>query len=115
MKFKHYPNRSETLTKEFVEQEFAKLDARVDPAEKSDSPKEWIALYSDLNALSGYFSGESSRINYAHSQDMTNKKWDETDKYFREQVTPAMEDGSAKMIDAILKSRHRDAIGEHFG
>jgi M3 family oligoendopeptidase len=115
MKFIHYPDRPETLSKEFVEQEFAMLDARVLSAEQSDSPNEWIALYSDFNALSGYFSGEASRINYAHSQDMTNKDWDAADKYFREQVTPAMEDGSAKMLNAILKSRYRDAIGERFG
>src|SRR5207249_776419 len=91
MNYKHYPHRPEKLTKEFVEQEFVTLKARIDGAEKSGSSNEWISLYSDWNALSGYFSGEASRISYAHSQDMTNKKWDEADKYFREEVTPAME------------------------
>ncbi len=115
MNYKHYPQRPEKLTKEFVEQEFAKLKGRIDSAERSESPGEWLCLYSDWNALTAYFSGEASRISYAHSQDMTNKHWEEADKYFREVVTPAFEQGSAAMLDAVLKSRHKKAIGEHFG
>ncbi len=115
MTYKNYPNRPEKLTKEFIEQEFAKLLARVPEAEKSASAQAWIDLYRDWNSLSAYFAGEYSRINYAHSQDMANEKWDEADRYFREQAIPAYEAGNAALLDLFMASNYKDAIGKHFG
>jgi M3 family oligoendopeptidase len=115
MTYKYYPNRAEKLTKEFVEQEFATLTGRIEPAEKSDSPNEWIDLYRGWNALLGYVSGEGSRVSYDHARDMKNEEWGEAEKYFREHVMPAYEAGGSAMLEAVLKSRHSDAIGKRYG
>jgi M3 family oligoendopeptidase len=115
MEYKHYHNRPETLTKEFAEAEFATLIARIPAAENSDSANEWLSLYHDWNALSAYYSGEGSRVHYAHAKDMGNNAITQADKYFREQVTPAMDHGSAIMLEAFLKSRHKAAVGKRYG
>jgi M3 family oligoendopeptidase len=115
MTYKYYPNRSEKLTKEFVESEYAKLIARIDAAEQSSSPKDWIELYRDWNALSAYVSGEGSRISFGRSKDMANKEFEVADKYYREEITPAAESGAATLLDAVIKSKHKKAIGDHFG
>ena len=115
MNYKYYPNRPEKLTSEFVEQEFAKLIGRVEPAEKSDSPNEWIDLYRDWNALSAYVSGEGSRISYNHARDMKNEEWDAADTYFRQSVLPPYEAGGSVLLEAVLKSRHCEAIGKRYG
>jgi M3 family oligoendopeptidase len=115
MNFKHYPNRPAKLTKEFSEQELGKLIARVEQAEQSKSPQAWLDLYRDWNSFSAYYSGEASRIGYAHSADMANPEWDEADRYFREQVNPAVEAGNAVLLDAFLKSKYKDAIAKHYG
>ena len=115
MEYKYYPARPEKLTKEFAETEFSKLTARIAAAEASDSPNHWLDLYHDWNALSAYYSGEGSRVHYAHAKDMANDAITEADKYFREQVTPAMDHGSAAMLDAFLKSKHKSTIGKHYG
>src|ERR1051326_8489074 len=115
MTYKHYQNRSERLTKEFVESEFSKLLARVGAAEASSDPNAWITLYADWNALSAYVSGEASRVSYHHSSYMSDPKWDAADKYLREEIMPAYEDGASQMLDYLLKSKHREAVGKHFG
>lgn len=115
MTYKYYQDRSERLTKEFVESEFAALLSRVDAAEQSSDPSQWIELYAQWNALSAYVSGESSRISYKHSGSMTDPKWDAADKYLRDVLFPAYEDGASKMLGYVLKSKHREAIGKHFG
>jgi len=115
MTYKYYPNRSERLTKEFVTQEFEKLQSLIFAAEQSDSPKRWLALYSDWNALGAYIQGEGSRISYEQSKDMNNPKCNDADKYYREQVVPAADLGSSIMLDALLKSKYKNAIGSHYG
>jgi M3 family oligoendopeptidase len=115
MTYKYYPDRPQKLTKEFTEKEFAKLISRIENAERSDSPQDWIKLYGEWNALQAYLSGEASRISYAHSKDMNNKEWDLADKYFREEITPASDNGSSTMLKALLASRYKDAIGKHYG
>ena len=115
MTYKYYPNRPERLTKEFVEAEYAKLLARVDQAEASPDPKAWIELYRDWNALTAYVGGEASRTSYQHSAYMKDPKWSEADKYIRDQLMPAYEKGGSAMLGLTLKSRHREAIGKHYG
>ena len=104
MEYKYYPNRPEKLTREFVEQEFSKLIARIAVAEKAETPSEWLALYADWNAFGAYFSGEISHVHYAHAQDMADAARTEADKYLREEVTPEFEKGNAVMLDAFLKA-----------
>ena len=115
MTYKNYPNRPEKLTKEFIDQEFAKLLARAPEAEQSATPQAWLDLYRDWNSFSAYFSGEGSRINYAHSQNMADEKWDDADRYFREHATPAFEAGNAALLDLFMESKYKDAIGKHYG
>ena len=115
MTYKYYPDRPQKLTKEFVEKEFLALTSRIESAERSDSPQAWITLYGEWNALQAYLYGEASRISYAHSKDMNNKEWDQADKYFREEITPASDNGSSMLLDALLASRYKDAIGQRYG
>lgn len=115
MHYKYYPHRPEKLTQEFVEQEYAKLIQRIEPAEKSDSPDPWLSLYADWNALNAYYAGEYSRTHYAHAQNMADTAKTEEDKYFREVVTPEFEKGNATLLEAFLKSHHKEAIGKKYG
>ncbi len=115
MTYKHYPNRPEKLTAEYVGSEFAKLTARIDAAEASETHDAWVALFTDWNALKSYVSAEGSRISYAQSKDMNNAQWEEADRYFREAVTPLADEGSSVMVNALLHSKHRAAVAERFG
>ena len=115
MHYKHYPTRAEKLTKEFVEKEFQSQVARIEKAEASPTSDEWVKLFADWNALKSYVSAEGSRISYAMTQDMRDKAREEADRYFREDVTPAADDGNSAMVNALLKSRHKNSVGERFG
>ncbi|HEY3874028.1 MAG TPA: M3 family oligoendopeptidase [Candidatus Kapabacteria bacterium] len=115
MHYKYYPNRPSKLTREFVAEEFSKFLSRIDAAERSETPNEWLSLYADWNGLGAYYSGEVSRIHYAHAQDMANAERTEADKYIREEVTPEFEKGNAVLLDAFLKSKHKEAIGKKYG
>lgn len=115
MTYKHYQVRPPQLTKEFVQKEYEQLIGRVTSAEASDISAPWIKLFQDWNALRAYISGEGSRISYEHSKYMDDLKWEQADQYYREEVTPAADNGSSTMLDALLNSKHLNEVGEHFG
>lgn len=115
MKYKHYPERPEKLTAEYLREEYRKLTERIEPAERSDSPEDWRQLFADWNALKSYVNGEGSRISYAMSKDMNDPRWEEADRYYREEVTPVSDAGSSAMVNALLGSRHKAALAERFG
>jgi M3 family oligoendopeptidase len=115
MTYKYYPQRPERVTAEFMREEYRKLTDRIESAERSDSPEEWLRLYADWNALEAYTGGEGSRIGYAYSKDMTDPVREEADRYYREEVSPVIADGESMLVNALIRSRHRDAIAGHYG
>lgn len=115
MGYKYYNERPEALTEEFVRKEYAKLAAATVAAEESEFPDQWIGLISDWNALGGYLRGEANRIGYRSAQDMTDPALDEIDRYFREQILPALTQGEHQFIESLLATRHQNAIIERYG
>jgi M3 family oligoendopeptidase len=115
MTYKYYQNRPATLTKEFVLSEYEKLIGRIAESESSTSDDAWLKLFADWNALKSYVDSEGSRIHYAQSKNMADSKLEESERYYREQITPASDDGNSQMLAALLKSKHQDAIGRRYG
>ena len=115
MTFKHFATRPASLTAEYVREHYRALTDRIAAAEQSDAPDGWLSLFSDWNALKSYVGSEGSRIHYAQSKDMADAKWDAADAYFREQVTPASDDGNSTMVNAMMASRHKGAIAARYG
>ncbi len=115
MTYKHYPERPGTLSAEFTREEYKKLTDRIASADASDSPELWLALYADWNALSSFLNSEGSRIVHALSKEMTNADLGEREQYFREQVQPVAEEANSQLLLAFLASKHKDAIGNHYG
>ncbi len=115
MNYKHYPERPETLTAEYLGEEYRALIDRIESAENSESPEEWLKLFADWNALKSYANAEGSRISYALSKDMNDSRWEDADRYYRESVTPVSDAGSSRLVNALLSSKHRASIAERYG
>jgi M3 family oligoendopeptidase len=114
MKYKYYPDRSPLLTATFVEAEYTGLIDRIEEAERAEAPDLWRVLYDDWNALKCYVGSERSRINYEYSKNLNDPDLEEADRYLRQEVVPAASMGDFALTDALLKSRHREAIGGEF-
>jgi M3 family oligoendopeptidase len=114
MKYKYYPDRSSSLTAAFVEAEYTDLIGRIEEAESSDAPDLWRLLYDDWNALKCYVGSERSRVNYGYSKNLNDPELEEADRYLRQEVVPAASMGDFALTGALLKSRHREAIGGEF-
>jgi M3 family oligoendopeptidase len=115
MDYKHYKQRPESLTAEFIQAEFDILFSKIEEAENYETPEKWISLYLDWNALKSYIGSEGSRIGYEFSKDMSNKKIEDEEEYFREKVSPISSNGSSKFLDSFLKSRYKSDVGKKFG
>jgi M3 family oligoendopeptidase len=115
MTFKHVPDRPQSLTAEYVTAQYKALTDRIAAAEASESSDGWQALFGDWNALKSYVGSEGSRIHYAQSKDMADPTWEAADKYFREAVQPASDDGNSALVNALLASRHKVAIANRYG
>jgi M3 family oligoendopeptidase len=114
-RFKHYPNRPKRLTAAFAKKEYTKLLERLDLAEMAAGPERWLSLFADWNALSSYIGSEAARNYFEYSQDMTNKKLNAEEKYFREKISPAINKPEHKLATSFLASKHRDAIAKKYG
>ncbi len=115
MTYKHYPVRPDRLTSSFVSAEYQRLADRIATAEASDSPEGWLELFSDWNALKSYANSEENRISYALTKDMNNAEHEAAERYHRESVRPAVEEGNYTIVKALLSSRHRQAISDRYG
>ncbi len=113
--FKHYPVRPKRLTAEFVKREYAKLLKRLPTAEAAKSPKLWLELFADWNALRSYIGSESSRLYFAYSQNVKDKKLDAAIKYQREKIYPATAKPGYRLMTAFLASRHKSALLKKYG
>jgi M3 family oligoendopeptidase len=115
MQYKYYPNRPEKLTKEFVEQEYAKLRADLPKAEAASTGDLWLDLFARWNAIKSYVESEGNRINYMQSRYMDDTAYEDAEKYYREEVMPASDLGNSEILQAMLKSKHKNAIAEKHG
>lgn len=115
MSYKHFPNRPETLTPEFVESTYAHLLAQTESAEQSEAPDQWLAVMRAWNEFSSYMGGEGSRRNHRLNRDMRNEEAEEAMNFYRRTISPVSEAGEGRMIKALLGSRHLGAITETFG
>lgn len=115
MQYKHYPDRPEKLTKEFVISEFDKLRGTIAQAESSPSGDAWLALFAQWNNLKSYIESENNRINYLQSRYMDNAEYEASEKYLREEVMPVSDQGSSDLLNALLKSNHKSTIAKKHG
>jgi M3 family oligoendopeptidase len=115
MTYKHVADRPQSLTADYVKQQYKALTDRIAAAESATSPDGWLALFGDWNALKSYVGSEGSRIHHAQSKDMADPTCEAADKYFREEVQPASDDGNSAMVNAMLASRHKEAIAQRYG
>lgn len=113
--FKHYPVRPASIGAEFVRDEYERLSEGIVPAEASDSPDAWLALYSNWNSLRALVSGEGSRRSHAFARAMSNASREEADRYWRQEVMPIAQRGESRFVNALLASRHLDAVGKRHG
>jgi M3 family oligoendopeptidase len=115
MTYKHYQNRPDSVTPDFIRDEYTKIISRLDSAENAPTADQWLELYSDWNALNSFVVSENSRISHELSKDMTNEASEAKEKYFREQVQPVADEFSSQMVKALLASKHKHAVGERYG
>ncbi len=113
--YKHYTDRPDRLTAEFLRDEYAVLKKKIAEAEGADSPDAWLELYGEWNALKSYITGEGSRINYAFARTMTDSGLEEAHSYYRTQLSPIIREMSSMFATALLKSRHREAFRSRYG
>lgn len=114
-RYKHYPERPSRLTADFVGEEYGKLHRRIASAEVSRSAEAWLELYQDWNALKSYVRSEARRARYALSRRMDDETLEEADRRHREEIAPLAAKGSFTMIEALLGSRHKEAVAGRYG
>jgi M3 family oligoendopeptidase len=113
--YKHYPERPESLTAEFVRDEYERLSARIAEADASPSPELWVALYSEWNSLRALVSGEGARRSHAFARGMGDAEREEADRYWRQEVMPVAQRGESTFVNALIASPHRAALAERHG
>lgn len=115
MEYRHYPQRPETLEPDFLKSEFEKITGRIESAEADANAEAWLGIYHDWNELRAYVSGERARRHYRLTKDMTNEEAEAAERFFREQLKPIAEDASSTLTEALVRSRHKQAVAERFG
>ncbi len=108
-------DRPVTITAEFVRERYQALFDRIEPAEASNTADEWFRLRSDWDELWQYLIGETSRASHAFSKHMDDPDREAADRFIREEIAPISSRGVSRMIQALLNSRHREAIAERYG
>ena len=115
MTYKYYQDRPGDMTTDFVRGEYRALTERVAAAEASERADEWLALFEEWNALKSFVGSEGSRRSHALSKNMNDTDAQERDRYYRQEIAPVFEEGESRLVDALLASRHREAIGARYG
>ncbi|MBG9390262.1 M3 family oligoendopeptidase [Caenimonas aquaedulcis] len=113
--YKYYAQRPARLTPEFVQSESAPFLETLAAADAAPDASAWLDAVSRWNALRGYLEGERSRLGYALSKNCLDEALEAQDRYFREQIQPAQEEGDARFLRALAKSPHRPAIAARHG
>lgn len=113
--YKHYPQRPERLTPEFVRAEFDRTLEALPAADKAATPAAWLEAVAHWNSLRAYIEGERARIGYAFSKNCLDPQLEALDRYFREQVVPVQEEGDSRFLAALARTPHRAGIAARYG
>ena len=108
-------NEPTVLTAEWVRESYERLESRVSAVELDDGPDGWLSLFADWKVLMGHFDGEESRTLHTFSQDLRNADSENAQRTIREEVMPVAQRGDNALCDALLRSRHADAVGDRYG
>lgn len=115
MNYKHYQLRPESLTVEFITEEFEKILSLIAEANNCETSEKWQDLYNKWNALDCYITGEINRVHYALAKDMSNKEMEDAEKYLREKLNPVASKYNYEITKQFLESNHRFAVAEVHG
>ena len=113
--YKYYPQRPARLTPEFVQAESAPFLETLAAADASPDAGAWLDAVSKWNALRAYLEGERSRLGYALSKDCLDEGLEAQDRYFREQIQPAQEEGDSRFLRALARTPHRASLAQRHG
>ncbi|ROZ69658.1 M3 family oligoendopeptidase [Ramlibacter sp. WS9] len=114
-RYKHYAQRPEFITPEFLQAEFGTLIETLPAAEAAADAAPWLEAISRWNALRAYSEGEHARLNYAFSKNCLDPELETQDRYLREKILPVREEGDAQFLPALGGTRHRPAIAAQYG
>jgi M3 family oligoendopeptidase len=114
-RFRHYPERPVRLTPEFAQKEYHKLQAEIALAEAAPSGEKWIGLFRRWDALKCYASSERARVQYKYMGHLQDNELESADTFMREKVIPVLDNGDSVLVDAVIKTRHREALVKEFG
>lgn len=103
------------MTPESLQSRFKQIKSKIAAAESESIADQWIQAFSEWNEIKAEFQGETARVRYALSKNLADKNVEARDAYFREKVSPVYETECFELNRAFLKSRHREAVAEHFG
>lgn len=115
MTFVHYATRPESITAEFIADEYEKLLARAAAADAAATADEWIRLISDRNALRAYLISEHSRINYRLYSNFSDENATVAEEFFREHMVPLLDGYEDVIVAMMLETPHRAALEARFG
>ena len=113
--YKYYPQRPDRLTPEFVRAEFSRALEALPAADGDTTPTRWLDAIAQWNALRAYIEGERARIGYAFSKNCLDPQLEAQDRFFREQVIPAQEEGDARFLEALARTPHKAGIAARYG
>ncbi len=115
MEYRHYPERPAVLEPEFLASAFRQITDRIEGAEKDTQASGWLEIYRDWNDLRAYVSGERARRYYRLTKDMRDETAEADERFFREELKPIAEKAGSTLTEALVKSRHKDAVAEKYG
>lgn len=115
MSFVHIPDRPALLDAAEVTRRYAALTDRIAAAQAAAGAEAWLALFADWNALKSYVGSEGARRRYRYSKHMDDAEAEEHERIYREELTPAAEEGDAQLVAALLSSEHKAAVAERYG
>jgi M3 family oligoendopeptidase len=114
-KFKHYPERPDALTPEYLQAEFSGILGALPAADAAADPALWVDAVARWNALRAYVEGERARLGYAYSKNCLDPALEAQDRYFREKILPVQEEGDSQFLRALGATPHRAAIAARHG
>jgi M3 family oligoendopeptidase len=115
MQYRHYPNRPERLTAEFVEARFGELRARVPAAEASATHHEWTGLLRGWNELHSYLQSDLIRLSLRVGADSSDEAAAGEEEAFFRDIIPVIDAHEHELFGTLLKSRHRRSLESFHG
>jgi len=108
--YRYLPDRPAEATGETVGRLFARLTARIEHAEAASGPDEWIALFDDWNHVKAWLHSEGARRRHRFNRDTRDRDAEAAQRSFREDVDPVADAGHTRLAEALLASRHAEAV-----